>query len=208
MIREQFLAGADVVLAAVSDHRVADAWEHESILAGQTIGSLASHLARGAVWAVGDYLDGEPPGTGIDFGSAAQYFAELLEGLTEEDHAAIRARGAAIAERGPTAVCEELMARLDGLRERLAAEPPDRLVAVIEGKVMRLDDYLMTRVVEQVVHLDDLARSLGIEPWPNPPDAEAIVIACGAEIGRRRRGGAAMLRALYRGEAEPALPVL
>jgi hypothetical protein len=208
VIREQFLAGADVVEAAVSDPRVADAWERESILAGQTIGSLASHLARGAVWAVGDYLDGEPPETPVDFESAAQYFAELLEGLTDDDHAAIRARGAAIAERGPRAVVDELGTRLDGLRQRLPAEPPDRLVAVIAGNVMRLDDYLLTRVVEQVVHLDDLARSLGVEPWPNASGAEATVIACGAEIGRLRRGGAAMVRALYRGEAEPALPVM
>lgn len=208
LIRQQFLAGAEVVLTAVSDPRVADAWGRDSILAGQTIGSLASHLARGAVWVVGDYLDGEPPETPVDFESPAQYFAELLEGLTDADHAAIRARGAAIAESGPRAVCEELGTRLGDLRKRLALEPPARLVAVIGGNVMRLDDYLTTRIIEQLVHLDDLARSLDIEPWPNAPGAEATVIACGAEIGRLRRGGAAMLRALYRGEAEPTLPVM
>jgi hypothetical protein len=79
---------------------------------------------------------------------------------------------------------------------------------VFAGKVMRLDDYLATRIVEQVVHLDDLARSLNIDPWPNPPGAEAIVIQFGAEVGRLRHGGTAMLRALYRGEPDPALPVL
>ena len=41
---------------------------------------------------------------------------------------------------------------------------------------MRLDDYLVTRVVEQVVHLDDLARSIGCDGFADarrqrPPGA-------------------------------------
>ena len=207
-VREQFLAGADVVLAAVSNPRVSDAWNRESILAAQTVGSLAGHLARGGVWVVGDYLDAEPPDRPLDFETAAEYFAEIGDALTDDDHAAIRARGAEIAESGWSTVVEQLAARLDALRGQLPAEPPDRTVGVFAGKVMRLDDYLATRIVEQVVHLDDLARSLDIDPWPNPPGAEAIVIAFGAEVGRLRHGGAAMLRALYRGEPDLALPVL
>lgn len=208
-MRAQFLQGADVVLGALADRRVADAWDQPSVLADQTVGSLASHLARGGVWLVGDYLDGDPPpGTGVDFSSAAQYFAELLDALTDDDHAAIRARGATAAADGPVAVVETLRASLAVLHERLPAEPADRRLAVYGAKVMRLDDYLVTRIVEQVVHLDDLARSLGVAPWPNPPGADALVIACGAEIGHRRRGGPAMVRALFRGEAGDALPVL
>jgi hypothetical protein len=76
-----------------------------------------------------------------------------------------------------------------------------------EERRSRLDDYLLTRLVEQVVHLDDLARSLGVEPWPNAPEAQALVISCGAEIGRRRFGDAAMIRALYRADVG-VLPVL
>ena len=41
---------------------------------------------------------------------------------------------------------------------------------------MRLDDYLVTRLVEQVVHLDDLARSLGVESWPVPDDHVKLVL--------------------------------
>ena len=72
---------------------------------------------------------------------------------------------------------------------------------------MRLDDYLLTRLVEQVVHPDDLAKSLDVEPWLNAPGAEALVVSCGAEIGRQRFGGAAMIRTLYCGDVG-ALPVL
>lgn len=72
---------------------------------------------------------------------------------------------------------------------------------------MRLDDYLETRLVEQVVHLDDLARSLAVDPWPVVPAAESLVLRCGTEIGRLRSGGPAMIRALFRDRPEP-LPVL
>ena len=71
-------------------------------------------------------------------------------------------------------------------------------MAVVAGVVMRLDDYLVTRIVEQAVHLDDLARSVGHAPWPLPPEAERLTIDVGVAVGRRRRGSEAMIRALYR----------
>lgn len=206
-VRELFLANAEVVLTAVSDPRVADAWTDESILEDQTVGSLAGHLARGSVWVVGDYLDPPPPDGPVDFDSAAQYFAAVASALTSDDHAAIRDRGAAVAAGGHQVVVAQLTNHLGELRERLANDPADRLVAVFAGNVMRLDDYLLTRLVEQVVHLDDLASSLGIEPWSNVPDAEALVVGCGAEVGRLRFGGRAMIRALFRNQTG-TLPVL
>lgn len=207
IVRELFLANASVVLSAVSDPRVADSWNHESVLEDQTIGSLAGHLARGSVWVVGDYLNAGVPDGPIDFETAAEYFAAVATTLTKEDHANIRERGSAIAADGHEMVVAQLTDRLVELKEVLVNQDVDRRVTVFAGRVMRLDDYLWTRVVEQVVHLDDLARSLGVEPWPNAPDADALVISCGAEIGRQRFGGSAMIRALYRGEVG-ALPVL
>lgn len=208
-MRQQFLAGAETVLAAVADRRVAEAWSQPSILDDQTVGSLAGHLARGAVWVVDDYLDRPVPGeASVDFETAAAYYAAVSEGLTVSDHAAIRERGSQVAETGHRAVVDRLGDALAELRRRLATEPADRLVTVYGSAVMRLDDYLWTRIVEQVVHLDDLARSLGIEPWSNPPDAEALVIGCGAEIGRLRRGGGPMIRTLFRETTPGTLPVL
>jgi hypothetical protein len=207
-MRDAFLRGAEAVLAALSDARVAQAWGEPSVLADQTVGSLASHIARGGVWVVGDYLDAPLPHAEVDIPTAARYFSQISEGLTADDHAAIRARGATIAADGPDAVITKLTAALPELRARLAAEPPDRSVAVYAGLVMPLDEYLLTRIVEQAVHLDDLARSLDVPRWAYPEDVDALVVACGAEIGRLRHGGAAMVRALYRGEAEGVLPVL
>ncbi len=207
-MRQLFLLGAAVVRDALADPRVAAAWPQPSVLEEQTIGSLAGHLARGGVWVVGDYLAAAPPGPDVDIETAAEYFADIADHLSASDHRAIRDRGAAVAADGHGAVLRHLDDRLAALAEQLADEPAARTVAVYAGKVMRLDDYLWTRLVEQVVHLDDLARSLDVEPWRHPPDAAALVIACGAEIGRLRRGDTAMIRTLFREGFAESLPVL
>ncbi len=206
-MRDLFLANASIVLSALRDPRVAEAWDHDSVLEDQTIGALAGHLARGSVWVVGDYLEAAAPNGDVDFESAAEYFATVAATLTDDDHASIRQRGSSTAADGHETVVEHLTSRLVELEPLLADQAADRLVAVFAGKVMRLDDYLATRLVEQVVHLDDLARSLGVEPWENAPGADALVIRCGAEIGRQRFGAPAMIRALYRSGAG-VLPVL
>lgn len=206
-MRQLFLDNAAIVLDALRDKRVAAAWEQPSVLEEQTVGSLAGHLARGGVWVVRDYLDAGLPDGEVAFETAAAYFSGIGKGLDPAAHQAVRDRGAAVAATGHGTVVADLHSALDELRTRLHDEPTDRRVAVYAGLVMRLDDYLWTRIVEQVVHLDDLARSLDITPWPTSPDAAAIAISCGAEVGRRRYGDAAMIRALYRDDAS-ALPVL
>lgn len=207
-MRDQFLAGARTVIDAVSDERVAAAWNEPSALEHQTVGGLVGHLCRGAIWVVDDYLDRPLPDGPPDFETAADYYWGIGDGLSESDHAGIRARGAGVAAAGHAMVLQRAREALERLEARLADEPAERTLQVFAGRTMRLDDYLYTRIVEQVVHLDDLARSVGAEPWPNPPDADALVIACGAEIGRRRHGGAAMIRALFRGDDAGTLPVL
>ena len=73
---------------------------------------------------------------------------------------------------------------------------------------MRLGDYLETRLVEQVVHLDDLACSLDRDPYPVPEAAMSLVLSIGTDVARRRSGDAAVLRAFYRhGFANDVFPI-
>jgi len=203
---EAFLAGAEVVAAAVASPEVATCWEQPSVLEEQTVGSLAGHLARGAVWAVADYLDaGEPEGE-LTYRSAGEYFAHRMSIATSEDHEAIRRRGADVGSVGQAALAEELRRRLDALQRELPTLPPARRVTVVGGSIMRLDDYLRTRIVEQVVHLDDLARSVGRE-WPVPDACTRVAIDAGLEVAERRLGTTAVLRALYRRGFSDVLPV-
>jgi hypothetical protein len=171
------------------------------------VADLAGHLARGT-WVIGEYLDQELPTKTPDFLTAAEYFAVLCDRATEDTYRAQREREASLVPATQEALVRELKGRLAGLEERLRSGSADRPVAVFAGLVIPLSEYLLTRIVEQVVHLDDLARSIGREPW-RFPNSEAMVIALGSDIGLRRRGPTAMIRALYRnGFDEGVLPVL
>jgi hypothetical protein len=204
VIRELFLDGAQVVVDAISSPAVCTAWDDPSVLEDQTVGGLAGHLARGAVWVVGDYLD-QPPSTPT-FTSAGDYFATLVTAADDASNQAIRDRGRAIAAAGHRAVVAAARRRLAALRARLPGEPADR-VTVVAGGAMRLDDYLATRIVEQVVHLDDLARSVVVEPWPMPDANVDLALNVATATGLRRFGGPAMVRALFRDDPS-VLPVL
>ncbi len=203
-----FLDGGHVVAAAIADPAVAAAWDRPSVLEDQLVSGLAGHVARG-VWAVGEYLESGPAQGPVAFGSAGEYFTAFVENASTDDHRAIRDRGAAVAAVGRDELVRRLEAWLGVLGPGLRSLEVDHLVAVLSGKVMRLEDYLTTRIVEQVVHLDDLARSIGRDPWFLPSGAQPLAIAVGTDIAARRRGSDAVIRSLYRkGFAEQTLPAL
>jgi hypothetical protein len=150
-----------------------------------------------------------PRPTGPDhptFEAADHYFAPLAALSDDATNRAIRERGAAVAAAGSDAVVAEAAAPSRPLRSGCLLSQADR-ITVVAGGAMRLDDYLVTRLVEQVVHLEDLARSIDVEPWPVPEAHVRVVLQTGALTGLHRFGAAAMLRALYRDDAS-ALPVL
>jgi len=204
-MRKLFLDSATVVLAALRDPEVASRWGQPSTLAEQSIGSIAGHLARGTLWLVTDYLD-QPvePGAPITLPTVADYLAMAMT-LTAEDHAGIRTRGAEVAALGPAEVTGRASTALEALRSRLPAEPADRVLPVFGGALMPLDEYLVTRMIEQVVHLDDLARSLDRDPWVLPAEAVDLVLVTGIRHGVARHGAPTMIRALYREQDMPPL---
>jgi len=206
---EVFLQGAQVVLEAVSDWAVAEAWDRPAVLEDQLVSGLAGHLVRSGVWVVAEYADAGIPDGPVNFTSAAHYFHTLMTAASSEDHQAIRKRGADFASPGHDEVQQALEHLLEGLGPRLRSREASQLIAVTRGEVMRLGDYLTTRIVEQVVHLDDLARSVKRGPWSLPPGAGELTIAVGIDIAILRGGNASVIRALYRrGHAEPLLPVI
>ncbi len=205
---ELFLAGAATIRDAIADPSVAAAWDAPSVLEEQTVGSLAGHLARGGVWQVGEYLAAGVPSGPPVCTTAAAYYDRILGAATEADHQAIRDRGAAVAAVGPAALLAAVDERLAALAAHLPTVEASQLLTVAGGIVMPLGPYLGTRVVEQVVHLDDLARSLDRDPWPVADDAIEYVAHVAFDLIARRRGPHAVIRALYRdGFAEQVLPV-
>lgn len=203
-----WLAGAEAVLAAIDDPVVAAAWDQRSVLADQTVAGLCGHLARGGVWVVADYLAGDEPVGPVDFDSVATYFARVTAELTEVDHQAIRDRGATVAAVGHDELVATLRRRLAEATDVIAATSMDRRVAVYAGRTMRLGDYLETRIVEQAVHLDDLARSVAGLEVTIPDEVVQRALDVGVAILAHRVGPLGALRTLYRDGSATELPVL
>lgn len=179
---------------------LAASWEDLSALAHFSVKGLAGHLVRagGAVLA---YL-GTPVLHGKQPLDAAAYYASVLAGMDEAAHEQVRIRGEANAEGGP----RRLLAKRDEteakLRRALEEEQPDRLVRVFGDLVLRLEDYLVTRTVEILVHADDLAVSIGVEPPPMPTRAGDVAIKHLVDVARLRHGDRAVLVALSRRERD------
>jgi hypothetical protein len=207
-IREAFLESSRVALALLERAEVAVAWERPSALEHMSVGELCGHLFR-ASGSVAAYLDREPPTGRIV--SPAEYYAAALDDpeqsgsapdLMSDLHQAIRQRSATEAERGHAGLVEAWRDLLDGLALRLEAEPEDRTVEVFKGLGLLLDDYLVTRMIELVVHCDDLAVSVGSPPVDMPALASDVAIEALVSVAVLRHGGVAVLRALARRERD------
>jgi hypothetical protein len=72
------------------------------------------------------------------------------------------------------------------------------------GWSLTLEDFLITRMLEIVIHSDDLAVSVHVAPSPLPEEPTAVVLALLTRPAARRHGAAAVLRALSRQERAPA----
>jgi uncharacterized protein (TIGR03083 family) len=210
-VRATFLAAARVAAVVLGLDEVADAWDGPSALPEFTVRGLAGHLVR-AVGSADAYLDRDEPSDErvID---AARYYRLAVGDATEADlgsdlHRSIRQRGEDMAAAGWEALAADFEALLDRMSERLASERADRRVEVYQGLVLPLDEYLVTRLIELVVHIDDLCVSVGV-PTPPMPDG-AMDAAVGALVGvaRVRHGDLLVLRALTRRERADATSVL
>ena len=69
---------------------------------------------------------------------------------------------------------------------------------------MTLDDFLLTRLIELVVHSDDLAASVGLETPQLPADVVDPVVDLLARLAVHRHGPTAVIRTLSRAERAPA----
>lgn len=201
MTRSIWFEAADAARRVLAAPETRARWEEPSVLVEFTVRGLAGHLAR-AVVVVEEYLDGpEPEGRPMPAGA---YFPTIVttRDITDPLHARIRERGEANAAGGPAALLEAFDAVVARLRTRLPAEPADRTLAAAGGHVVRLDDYLVTRMVELTVHTDDLAASVGL-PTPEWPRAVSdAVIAHLVGAARFTHGDLSVIRALTRRERD------
>lgn len=201
-VRSTYSAAVDIAADLLGDPAVEASWDEPSALAGWQVSGLSGHLAR-AVTTVEQYLDGDPVPQGELLTPGGYYAAAIHTSELESDlHRTIRERGDEMASGGRANLRERVVSTATRLRDRLPSEPEDRQVAVLDGMVLRLDDYLATRVVELVVHSDDLALSAGAPTPEFPADAYRIATDALIDTARQRYGDVAVIRALARRERD------
>ncbi len=194
---------------------VASVWDGPSALAHYTVGGVAAHAVQGGLLRLEQLLaDPEPSGGRVVL--VGEYFGPNRMADPGDDDplfALLRARAEEFARQGPGAVAAACMASRDELARVLPQARADRAMPsarVPEGRAP-LSDYLRTRVLEVIVHGDDLAASVSGWSAPDPPPAAVeVCLALCVDLARARVGGVATLRAFTRAErAHPgALRVL
>jgi len=180
---------------------VGEKWDEPSALDGMTVGSLSAHLVR-AAGATLAYLDRTDPATGPDdeLLTPITYFHAAVDSPIHEQIKHVSSSEAEIGHEAMVAQCRGIA---DQMVERFAEEPHDRLVGALGGRMLTLDDFCRTRMIEVLLHLDDLAVSVGEERPETDPEGAAIVIDITLGIARHLNGDWGVLYALTRGERSP-----
>jgi hypothetical protein len=203
VIRSAFLDAGSTAAGLLRDPAVAARWSAASALPGFTVGGLARHLAN-QVTHTGVLLAGPPGGTAIGL---LDHFAGngwVGTGRDSADNVAIRTRGEEAAVLTSAAeLAAEVEDALDELRATVPAQRAERVVDLGEW-ALRIDDFLVTRVLELVVHVDDLAVSLDLPTPPLPPDAVEATVELLGRLAVRRHGPLPVVRTLARQERAPA----
>jgi hypothetical protein len=194
-----FLEAAHEAGAVISSPRVGAAWDSPSALAEMTVGAVAGHLLL-VVRRVGLHLreeeplvqDSRPPGT----------FTWLRVGEAEDlgraEHRAVRADGDRVAQWGWEAVRTGYAERVEKVADRLHAQCP-RWVRVGDT-VMDFEFYLVTRIIELLVHADDVAVSAGLPASEPPAGAVSLALPVLVDAARSIHGDLAVVRSLSRRE--------
>jgi hypothetical protein len=209
---DAYLAAVDWLRGILGRAEVANVWNEPSVVGGYTVGGMAAHAVHGVVWLEQLLTDAEPVGlrpvaVGEFFGLNRLDDDDVAEDPGDAFSASLRAAAEGFARTGISTVRVALTTSRDQLVGLLDEAPDTRAVAVIRvgGAQVALGDYLRTRVLELVVHGDDLVCSVPGLVVPDPPPA-SVQVSLGVclELAEARVGGLAALRAFTR--SERALP--
>ncbi|PON19127.1 hypothetical protein C2W62_04440 [Candidatus Entotheonella serta] len=196
-IRSLVVRAAEQAAALVASPEVAARWNEPSALAGMTVGALAAHLIR-ATGATLAYLDRTDPKTQPEvLLTKVTYFHAAVDSPI---HDQIKEVSAAEASVGHAELVSKSRQVAQDQAVRLMAEPSDRLVGALGKRMLTLDDFCRTRMIEILMHIDDLAHSVGLPTPELDRDGTGEVIDILVGIARHLHGDWAIIHALARAE--------
>lgn len=194
------VAAVDQLVDQVAAPEVDQAWGSDSCLPGLTVGGLVRHLVSQPECAV-EFLRGTPPAGAVTV-SLTDYFDRvdwLAAPVDAPENTSIRDDFNAMAAGGPPhsrAIAEQSRGELAAA---IAAAGPATYVPWQDCS-LHIDDFLVCRLLEVVVHADDLAATLG-RPTPLfAPEVLEPVVSLLAVLAVRRHGQGPVVRGLARAE--------
>ncbi|MFJ3336776.1 maleylpyruvate isomerase N-terminal domain-containing protein [Streptomyces sp. NPDC086766] len=206
-VREAFLEAAGRVADLLAEPAVAHAWNDPSALKDFSVRGLAGHMFRQELELPGLLARPVPTEPVV---SLREYYLERVVWLDAGPDAAVSARirrsGEDTAADGHAALLARVRAAVGKLRTAVPEAPAGRPVHVPTWGEwsLDLDDFLLTRLMELVVHADDLACSVGLPAPDFPEHLTAPVVDLLARLAVRRHGPADVIRGLARVERAPA----
>lgn len=197
---DAFLAAADVALALIDRPEVAARWSEPSALPRLSVGGLAVHLGNQAVRVA--QLVAKDPGDLPVLGAADEHYARSTwPTATLDDPVNDRSPDEEGALAGPAALHARVVEHVEVVRAAFADGTAVPVVPVPwAGWALRREDFLLTRLLEVVVHSDDLAVSVGVPTPTFPDEVFAPVRDLLVRLAVERHGQSQVVAALTRSE--------
>jgi hypothetical protein len=202
--RDGFLAAAGIAGDLVRRPEVAARWGEESACAGMTIGGLAYHLGTQTDAVVRLLEAGPADQEPIPLTEHYARAAWVRSGHEDEANVGIREGSDAQAAAGPEALAalvDERLTRVPAVLD--GARSDDPVLIPWQGWSLTAHDFLVTRLMETVVHSDDLAASIGVATPEFPAAVVEPVLALLTDLAVRRHGATALVRTLTRPQRAP-----
>ena len=124
--------------------------------------------------------------------------------LDDEANAGIRRGSEDLAAEGPEAMRTLIEGLAPDVEAALAADRAGPVLIPWQGWSLSVEDFLLTRMMEIVVHSDDLAASIGLETPEFPDDVVTPVLDLLTGLAVRRHGSTAVVRTLTRPQRAPS----
>lgn len=180
-------AAVDQLTELVGSDEVARAWHQESALPGMTVGGLTRHLVSQPECAV-EFLTtpGPPHAPVLTLVGHYDRVDWLHAPVDAAENISIRDEFNQLAEAGHAESVQVLVRSRDQLDSAIEAAGTTTYVPW-QHCALPTDDFLVVRLMEILVHADDLASSTGVvTPVFDPGVVEAVVCLLAALAVRRR----------------------
>ncbi|GAA3626984.1 hypothetical protein GCM10022267_11570 [Lentzea roselyniae] len=203
-IKDDFLATARIALELMRHQQVGENWDKPSALPEFGVSGLVGHIGYQALplpSMISSPVGDEPVVSLMEHYARANW-TELE--VDSEFHTRIRAGGEKIAAEGRDALCDRFEQTLGELAKTLPGQDNRPVRMPHWGPwAVPLDDYLVSRLMEFVVHSDDLAVSVGLDTPEFPRHVNETVIDLLTRMSLNRHRAVDLVRAFSRKERAP-----